>query len=318
MYLEDLLIEFNHKGLNSLSQSRVRFDLVTDLGKIRIAVCKNDSSPFSVDDGYLWREDMIIGKIQNIESDNCVSSYPRKNGSHITLNTNIKSNCKGCEFCGLRVLEKEDTISVQDILDRLDVNWNNIHSVGIVTGCFSSEKSALKHLSKIRQEIVSRGAPNSLEVQYIGCQITSNDLYNLIPNCSVFLTIECFERRNSLLHEKKSLTLNECTDFLRVASTLNIERSFLYILGLDTFYSFSENMKKFFPLCSRFPQIQIFQEYIPGQFSLLTPECKKDPMEYFLKAKELLEKLGREYNLVPNREENYRSLWQYSFNGGSL
>lgn len=62
-------------------------------------LANNPHSPFHLEKGKVYFQNDNIAEIKGIENDDCASSYFRRNKTVLTINSNKRSNCRGCQFC---------------------------------------------------------------------------------------------------------------------------------------------------------------------------------------------------------------------------
>ncbi|MBT3395208.1 hypothetical protein HOA59_02555 [archaeon] len=338
-----ILIGLNIEGAydSSIVSDRMRFNMVPDNSggnEFYFALTNTKDSRWKINGGELSFNGERIGKVGNTEEDTCDNTYWRrfislggKNcGTELTINSNSRSFCSGCEFCGTYNLSPEDQdekdLSNPDKLRRkLDnillendiVDLSNLHEIGVVTGCFPNENLTLQHLNMLHD--VLRGDYDfSGELKYVGSQIQSREaLENLVSHgpTGISQTVECFERRDILLQPKKQLSLDFAREILDNAKDLGINTTLLYIMGLDKLSTFENEMKLFVPYLTKMPVINTLQEYVEGQSDLRVPEARS--MEYYLKARKIMEEICEPLGFKPNVWENYRGLWftEYSKEG---
>ena len=72
-----------------------------------------------------------------------------------------------------------------------------------------------------------------------------------------------------------------------------------------------EEFKKFSEVITEFPTINLMQNYLAEQEQLRDPFARK--IEYYLSARQKLEKIFSPLPLRPNLWENYRPLWYTKF-----
>lgn len=77
-----------------------------------------------------------------------------------------------------------------------------------------------------------------------------------------------------------------------------------------------EGFKTLRSTISRFPIVNIFQVQTPGQLLAMDPQAKK--LDYYLKARTILEKTLGQTGLKPKRWKNYRPLWYELYNNQPL
>ena len=339
-----LLLGLNMEGANNplISTGRMRFKISPDLtnGKdFYCAITNNPNSRWEIIDGIIQFKGSRVGSIDGVEEDTCDSTYWRRfetiegkiKGTELTINSNSKSFCSGCEFCGTYNLNPKDQEEkdlstpkkvrkkIEALLDETGVeDLSHLVGAGIVTGCFPDEEMTLYHLNMLhdvlRQEYGFKG-----ELKYIGAQIRSKkSLESLAAHgpTGIAQTVECFTRRDELLQPKKRITLDHSREILAKAKDLGITTSILYIMGLDNLDIFQEEMEKFIPHLTKMPLINTLQEYLPGQSKLRVQEARS--MEYYLKARKIMEKIAVPFNFKPNVWENYRGLWFTGYDGGNL
>ena len=115
--LENVLsIALNRYGIivDNTDENRLRFnlELLDSNKKTYFAVCVNTfaKSPFKLENNTLLLEGVPVGKVSGIEKDTCLSTYFRNDKKVITFNSNSRSKCVGCKFCGTYSLTDEDVL----------------------------------------------------------------------------------------------------------------------------------------------------------------------------------------------------------------
>ncbi len=324
-----MLIALNTMGVQGEKrQKRLRFKLTLSSSKkiFYLAVCVNtQKTPFTIKENYLLLEGKKIGKITEIENDTCDSTYFRRNNTVLNINSNSRSNCRGCKFCGTYSQDINDRNNLlnQDrfrkyiksfLLKNKIRDFSRITEVAICTGCFISEEKAAEHMLMIREALKDFGFEK--EIKYIGSQLTSKKNFEKIQQSatpfSFYLTLESFTRRKELLRKDKAdISFPKAKKILNHSMEKNFSTTFLYILGIDSLETITEKFKEISPYINRFPIINLFQIYSPEQKYLLHPEVRD--IEYYLKARKNIEKIFKKTNLRPRPWENYRSLWYTQF-----
>ena len=77
-------------------------------GPFLLALTLNKESRFAHEGDRLTLADITIATASPVENDTCDDTYFRKNGRVITLNSNAKSQCIGCAFCGVYSLKRRE------------------------------------------------------------------------------------------------------------------------------------------------------------------------------------------------------------------
>lgn len=328
-----ILIALNCCGINAdIPEKRIRFKLKLNTFEelFYLAICVNTSeSPFFLKDNNLFLNRDRIGLVMEKENDTCDSTYFRRNKTVLTLNSNSRSKCRGCKFCGTYIQDAEDVNNlltedrlIERITEILEQNClkdlSNFIDVSICTGCFPNETDTLNHILMVRK--VLKIFNFNKELKYIGSQITSRrslEILKYIKPFSLYLTLECFTRRKELLrHNKATLTISKAKRILKSSIDKGFNTTILYILGLDTLEIVIKRFKELLPCITRFPVINLFQSYLPEHESLRVPEAKN--IEYYLKARKRLEKILRNSGLRPQPWENYRPLWYSTFSNEKI
>lgn len=307
-------------------RTRFSFQLKGKPEKFYLAICVNTGeTPFSMIGDSIYLNDEEIGTVIDREVDTCDSTYFRRNKTAMTLNSNSRSKCRGCKFCGTYSQEADDTENLtteeklSKYIDNLLIAENmkdlsSIIDVGICTGCFPLDDLAADHIIMVRKVLSKYGFTGS--IKYIGSQIKTGENLQRIHDSampfSLYITAECFERRSDLLRPvKAALTIEKMQEVLGKAKGLNMETSFLYILGLDSLETIDKGFRLLAPQLTRFPVINLFQNYISDQESLRHSDAKE--LDYYLKARKLIENIFITTTIRPKIWEDYRGLWYYKF-----
>ncbi|MGN1227171.1 MAG: hypothetical protein ACI4TX_00850, partial [Christensenellales bacterium] len=98
---------------------------------------------------------------------------------------------------------------------------------------------------------------------------------------------------------------------LKKAKDRGFSANFLYILGLDSLEAFEKYFTELKPFVNRFPVVQIMQNYTADQEDLRCEEGKT--LEYYIKARKILENLFKDTSMRPRAWENYRGLFYDKF-----
>ena len=326
--LENVLsIALNRYGIiiEGYPDNRIRFNLslLDSNKKDYFAVCVNtyEASPFKMVDNNLYLEDVIVGKISDLEKDTCTSTYFRNNKKAITFNSNSRSKCKGCAFCGTYSLSEDDSYdfgtkeNIQGYFTSLLRNNNisgldKIENVTLVTGCFKDEDALYDHIMLVNDSFKELGFNGS--INYIGSQLRDYgkiaELKKEVGDFGIYLTIEKFlEREKFMKKEKASLTLPKAKDLLEYCSSIGVTNTFLYILGLEDLKTVKKYFEYYKDSINKFPIVQVFQDYTKEQELFRCAEAKD--IEYYLKGRQIIEDTFKDKNLNPKLWENFRGLY---------
>ena len=328
---EDILISgLNASGISfeNVTNDRGRFTVTLPSGRkyfLALTITSNPRSPFFYHEGSIYLGDKKVAEASEIEKDTCTDSYWRGGKNHLTLNSNSRSNCRGCTFCGTYSLEDDDKAltdkgslrrKAQELVKDKGSDFTDLKSIGVVTGCFPDETKLVDHLVMIR-EVFSEFGFNG-ELQYIGSQIRTEESLKKLSEMgkfAIYLTVEAFQNREKLMKRTKaSLTLESGRELLKLAKTYGIETSFLYIVGLDSLEKMTEEFPKYKDVITRLPQAQTFQAYVPAQMKEVNSGAYS--MDYFLKARKIIE--ASYPDLAPKGYLNYRSLWYTKYGDHDL
>lgn len=327
---EDIIfIALNRYGVQmEYEDNRIRFYLTLNSyeDEFYFAVCVNTyPSPFSIKDNKLFLGEDEIGTISKIERDTCTSTYFRNGLKCMTVNSNRRSNCRGCKFCGTYNLdseEDENLTKAEVIFDYFNkiIKCNHLkdlskmENITVCTGCFPSEDELVDHLLILNSSL--KRLKFNGKITYIGSQLRSYEKLDIIKknieSFSLFITTEKFIDREQIMRkEKASLNIQDSLKLADYARNLGFEVSILYILGLENLEVFEKYLFKFVNHINKFPDIQIYQNYISSHEDYRCEEAKD--FEYYLKARKIVEKIFKNTNLMPNSWENYRSLFYTEF-----
>ncbi len=328
-----ILISLNRYGvkIDNFEDSRIRFNLKlpNEEQNYYCAVCVNTyNSPFKLQNNTLYLENQKIGEISKIEKDTCTSTYFRNNKKAITFNSNSRSKCKGCKFCGTYSLTDEDNVDFskkdniknyfRTILQENQIsNMGEIEEITICTGCFETEDKLIEHLLLVNSAL-KEDCFNG-KINYIGSQLKDYkkiyNLHNEIKKLGLYLTIEKFVNREEFMRkEKAELTMKKAKDLLSYCSALGIETTFLYILGLEDLKTMEYYFKYLSNSVNKFPIVQVFQNYTTEQENYRCIEAKK--IEYYLKARKMIDSLYSNNKKELKLWECYRSLYTEDNNKG--
>lgn len=335
-----LLLDLNLSGIKlELQSRRVRFQLKStnkDIFSLAhnhgvfdfyLAVPTVDHSSYFFKDGCLFFNDHLIGEALGITEDFCDSSYPRRGATVLNLNPNSTTSCKGCKFCytAFQVPKDKERLLSRNKLRNFLVKWakkfdvpdfSHLIQVAVVTGCFPNEKATINFL-KMLKDILNEFNFNG-ELLYFGSQITSkSSLLELekIKPFKICFTIECFNKKNRdylLKDVKRELSLDTIKNLLTFANKMDIRTNFSYIVGLESLETIKKGFYNFLPYINSFPIVNTLQVH-QGQERLGLRHCEAEKIDYYIKARKIIENIFMKTNLRPRPWENYRSLWYLKF-----
>jgi hypothetical protein len=330
---EVFLIALNRCGLNAtLEDHRVRFVLrLPDGDEFFLAVCVNTgATPFFLSDGGdISLAGARIASAVRLEQDTCDSTYFRRRGTELTLNSNARSLCAGCTFCGTHSMNAQDQqpLCTPDDLRRYLTSLlrseglqdlSHLVRVTLCTGCFADETKVVDNILMVRDVLAEVGFAK--RIRYIGAQIGMQGLTVLKRHLDAFslsYTVECFARRAELLHPAKSRqSLEGIYEILSEARSIGFATNFLYVMGLDTLHDAEAGFELFKNAISRFPVVQILQRYTKNRAECGVPAA--EDITYFLRAREMVERVYGDCCLRPRVWENYRGLWYLTYGGRTL
>ena len=317
---EILLIGLNLCGVNYRNNAEIkrgRFRMnPTGLNKpFFFAMTVTSDSPYYHDGHGIFLGEEFIGYASDVATDTCTDTYHRNYRRHFTINSNARSTCSGCKFCGTYEMKSEE----HGLLSRkamresaralISHNGSVPESIGLVTACFPNENELVSHLIMLREVYEEFGF--SGEIQYIGSQLTSEkslDILSRRGKFALYFSVEAFERRGMLMRpEKARMTLDAGRDILKTASEMGIETSMLYILGLDSLDAIKKEFPEYAEVFTRHPLVQLIQNYVPRHESLKDGEAHD--LDYYLKARKFIESIFNPKGIYPRGWDNYRAPW---------
>ncbi|GAB4026596.1 MAG: hypothetical protein Fur0011_2730 [Candidatus Microgenomates bacterium] len=111
---EDIvLIALNASGIKygDIVNDRGRFVATFPSGRKYLLALTVSDKPFSAfehNGNIVTFNGQAIATASPMVKDTCTDSYWRGGKKHLTLNSNSRSNCRGCAFCGTYSLEDDD------------------------------------------------------------------------------------------------------------------------------------------------------------------------------------------------------------------
>ncbi|MFI1868561.1 hypothetical protein [Streptomyces jumonjinensis] len=281
-------------------------------------------SPFRLNEDSLMLGGVPIATVERVDADEAVGGYFRNGGTAATLNPNARSRCVGCAFCpntleaaaDPRLSEERDLRELLSALreqhPRRDLT--ELREVTVSTGCFEREAAAIDHIRALRTVLGEYGI--AARVSFLTSVLRSQEaFYSLAEQAMPFvlrLTAECFTRRDLLLKASKArLAVQEMPEVLERALSAGHGTSFTYVVGLDNLDSLRSGVSALTPLVTEFPNFQVYQAHNSVMAGLRTAGA--GDLEYYLRAREVIEEITGPSGLRPTAWECYRPLWYFSF-----
>ncbi|HET9896440.1 MAG TPA: radical SAM protein [Streptosporangiaceae bacterium] len=330
-----MFIAMNLFGINAPNAARrarveISLDHAPDDAFLIIVPMNRVSSPFSLDaDGVLRLGHDRIGMGSIPDHDDAISGYFRKSGQVITLNPNARSRCTGCAFCP-NTLEaasdprSRDDRSLHELLDALALDaspgrpLSTVEEITISTGCFERETRAVHFLKSVAEVLRQRGMTSS--IGFLTSVLRSDEAFAEIAagvgGLMLFVTLECFNNRRMLLKSTKaSLSPDSVADLMHRANDAGLCPTYNYIVGLDDL-SWLSRLPELDAEAKIFPNYQVYQSHNSLMDGARAPGA--DSVEFYLKARRIIERSWLGQPLRPESWRNYRPLWYYTFGEESL
>jgi len=314
----------NYKNRTGIKRGRFRMKPINVGRSFFFAMTVTPDSPYFHDGNGIFLAGERIGSASEIVADTCTDTYHRNHRRHFTINSNMRSVCRGCKFCGTYELKSEENGLLteksmrENALELISHSGSVPESIGLVTACFPSEEELLAHLLMLRK--VYREFGFSGEIQYVGSQLTSPKALDMLSDggrFALYFSVEAFTRRDLLMRpEKARIALDVGRNVLYEAARRGMETSMLYILGLDSLAIVEREFPKYLSVLTRHPLVQLMQNYSPDQESLKDGEAHF--LDYYLKARKFLEGLFAPRRIYPRGWDNYRAPWFGRYAGKEL
>jgi hypothetical protein len=329
-----LLIAINLFGISSVlgrHRARVRVRLIADPQvSWQVIVPLNSScSPFTLDGEELWLGRDVVAQVQGVAVDEAVGGYFRHAGRAVTLNPNARSRCVGCAFCPNTLEAAADPrMAGQSSLTELLAALAELHPAGdlrlleevtVSTGCFGREAAAIDHLVALRSVLTAFGV--SARIGFLTSVIRSRPgfatLKRTVAPFVMRLTAECFTRRDLLLKASKAeLPADQMPAVLRDARDAGLATSFTCIVGLDDLDALRQGVASLVPYTSEFPNFQVYQAHNRIMAGMRAHGASR--LDFYLRARGVIEELMGPTGLRPAAWECYRPLWYFTFAGEPL
>lgn len=320
---------------------RTRFNgtilYTNDLSWFALPVRGDEDSNFHIENGKVYFGNYQIGTIDKPVLDTCDTSYQR--GKRLlNLNSRSRSNCAGCKACvhndkslydDTVIKDRHELKTDSDIEDffykkeKLGTSIETLDQIAVVTGLFSNEDEVLEHLSIVHQVATRHGFHG--ELMYFGCQLMSPAAikeFSRLGNTAIVFAVDNFtERKTKLAYTKSTIGLDDFWASMSTAKSYGIETTFAYIVGVDSLESITKHFSWYASVCTRFPIVNIFQIQTDLQAQALyksTSQIDATKLEYYIKARLIIEDIFKDSDMRPRRWENYRPLWYRKFSDESL
>lgn len=325
---EDILfIDINMSGINvDIDADRVRFYvklLFGQNGQYFCALQVRRDSKYLIRNGILYFENECIGEVSRFEIDFCDTYYMRRNSTVLNINPKSRIDCQGCKFCYTSHQKFRNIIdlTIKDNLDNFLKDWmatynttdlSNLYQIAVVSGCFPNENSVVEFLLDLNDKAKKMNFKG--EIFYLGSQIQTSKALNTlrkIPNFAYCITLECFKDRDNFLKKSKStFNVDQIKEVMKESVKLNFRTNFTYIVGLEELEKMQVGFMEFVEYTNSFPIINIFQEH---QYQVGLRKDEALNIEFYLKARKLIEDIYVKTEMRPQAWEVCRSLWYTTF-----
>jgi len=337
--LEDaLFIALNINGVNlQCNYNRMRmafrlaevdlFEYAKQRGELDyyFALPVNQSSPFILaTDNVLLLQNTVIGQAIDPTEDICDSHYPRGKGTSLNINPNSRTSCRGCQFCytAYQVPCDRKRLKTDSDLREFFEDWmhkngltnlSHLIQISVVTGCYENGDEVCQFLCTLRKVLTEYQFVG--KVFYLGSQITTREQLSSIAEIKPFIicfSLETFERRDLLRDKKRLVSLSSACESMDFARELEFEVNFSYIVGMESLRVIESCFNRLKDHINRFPIVNTLQMHKYHEKKLMAP-CA-DRMEYYLEARQIIERIFAQTSMRPLVWEDYRSLWFLTFN----
>ena len=326
-----ILIDLNICGIKlEIDADRVRFNLDFMNGgeKYFCALQLRAESNYRIVDGKLYYKDKLLARVYDFEIDFCDPYYMRRNNTVLNINPKTRLNCEGCKFCYTSHQKSRSMLdlTIPNNLNKFLEDWMKMYSkedlselyqIAVVSGCFPNENMLITFLLELNERVSNMNFCG--EIFYLGSQIqTEKALRELsrIHHFAYSLTVECFSNREKFLRTSKSqFTLEQIKKVMQMSINYGYRTNFTYIVGLDNLYDLKKGVKAFRQYVNSFPIFNIFQEH---QYQKDLKNYEANDIEYYLKARKIIEKIFEDSDYRPTNWEVCRTLWYTTFDNEKL
>lgn len=192
-------------------------------------------------------------------------------------------------------------------------NLSHLIQVSVVTGCYNSSDDLCRFLHLLKKVLMEYQFAG--RIFYLGSQITTQEQLGGLVGIQPFgicLSLEIFERRDLLRNNKKAVSLQDACESMDFAQKIGYEVNFSYIVGMESLRVIEYHLKCFKDHVNKFPTINTLQMHKYHQTTLMAEGAHR--LEYYLDARQIIERFFAQTSMRPLVWENYRSLWFLTFN----
>lgn len=265
-----------------------------------------------------------IGEVFGPTEDQCNSHYVRRNVTSINLNTNLRTSCRGCEFCyaAYQISNGEYRLQKTEDFDNFFVGFmakynlsslRTIKQLSIVTGCYPDCDELIDTILNLKESAEKRGFEG--RIFYLGSQIIGANAISRLSEIGKFglcFSVEVFERRDILRTNKQAIDLEQIKETLLMAKELGFDSTISYVLGLESLEVVEKHFLEIRDYINKFPTINTLQIHRRQLHSGLFADGSSN-IEYYLMARKIIERIFQTTDMRPLVWENYRGLWFMRF-----
>lgn len=185
--------------------------------------------------------------------------------------------------------------------------------LSVVTGCYSSAEEVINTLKNIRY-VANKEFNFKGRLFYLGSQISKQEELKQLVECKpmrICFSIETFENRDKLRKTKRNLSIDHIRNVMLKAKEMGFEVNYSYVLGLEPLTTVEKYFNIFSESVNVFPIVNLLQIHKKQSFDIKTKEAHD--IEYFFKARKIIETAFENSNLEPETWNNYRSPWTMQF-----
>ena len=300
------------------------FPLTVNESYFYFALPVHKNSPFKLNNNKLLLNNTELGLMEGTTEDICNSHYWRRERTSLNINPNQRTSCRGCNFCyaiyqiphdNKKLLTKEDFKNFfVKFLDKYDMkDLGDLIELSVVTGCYTDSNQVIETLKNIKH-VADNEFNFKGRLLYLGSQISTEEDLQQLVGCQpmrICFSIETFENRNKLRESKSKLSIEYIKSLMLKARKMEFEVTYSYVLGLEPLNTVEKYFNEFREVCNVFPIVNLLQIHNKQSATIKTPEANN--IEYFFKARKIIEKAFRNTALEPEVWNNYRSPWTMRF-----